>query len=461
MKFLLIFPPSGKYILSRKKNISFGSYLPPIGMLYVASSLENDGHTLEVFDYHFEEEPEEKIQNLSSYDAVGICVHSKDFGESASVAKKIKINNPDIPIIIGGPHCTFHPKKCLEDIPDADISIEGEGEYAIKDVVKSLNGKKRFSESKGVYYKENGEIKKGKPAEVIMDLDSLSFPARHLVDKYDYGKMKGISFGKKKFTTIITSRGCPFRCKFCTRHVTTMETFRKRSSENIVKEFQEINDKFRSVMVIDDNFLVDTKRAHRIMDELIKMDLSLDIYIGGARVDTAERDLYKKMKKAGVKFIGFGIESGNQDVLDFYNKKITLSQIRKAVNLAEEMDFMTMGSFILGAPIETEEHINQTINFSCSLPLDIAFFNPLSYQYGSDLWREAVENGKFSEDGYSHLADSRENLSNFTIEELRRFCGKAFKKFYLRPNYIIRQFKKSLTRNDNYMIKMGIKTLIH
>ena len=461
MKFLFIFPPSGNYILSRKKNISFGSYLPPIGMLYVASSLENDGHCLEVFDYHFEENPEEKIQNLSAYDAIGLCVHSKNYSESASVAKKIKINNPEIPIIIGGPHCTFQPKKCLEDIPDADISIEGEGEYAIKDVVKSLNGKKRLSECKGVYYKENGRIKKGKQAEVIMDLHSLSFPARHLVDKYDYGKMKGIDFGKKKFTTIITSRGCPFRCKFCTRHVTTMETFRKRSPENIVKEFNEINNKFRSVMVIDDNFLVDVKRAHRIMDELIKMDLSLDIYIGGARVDTAERDLYKKMKKAGVKFIGFGIESGNQDVLDYYNKKISLSQIRNAVDLAKEMDFITMGSFILGAPIETEEHINQTINFSCSLPLDIAFFNPLCYQYGSDLWKEAIESGKISEDGYSHLADSRKNLSNFTIEELRKFCGRGFKKFYLRPNYIIRQFKKSLTINDNYMIKMGIKTLMH
>jgi radical SAM superfamily enzyme YgiQ (UPF0313 family) len=240
-----------------------------------------------------------------------------------------------------------------------------------------------------------------------------------------------------------------------------METFRKRSPENIVKEFNEINNKFRSVMVIDDNFLVDVKRAHRIMDELIKMDLSLDIYIGGARVDTAERDLYKKMKKAGVKFIGFGIESGNQDVLDYYNKKISLSQIRNAVDLAKEMGFITMGSFILGAPIETEEHINQTINFSCSLPLDIAFFNPLCYQYGSDLWKEAIESGKISEDGYSHLADSRKNLSNFTIEELRKFCGRGFKKFYLRPNYIIRQFKKSLTINDNYMIKMGIKTLMH
>jgi len=462
MKFLFISPISGKYSLSRKKKISFGSYLPPIGMLYVASSLENDGHNLEVIDYHFEEKPEEKIQkSLSSYDAIGLCVHSNSCSESASVAKIIKIDNPDIPIIIGGPHCTFHPNNCLDDIPDADISIEGEGEYAIKDIVKALNGEKKLSEGIGIYYRKNGEIKKGKQAEVIMDLDSLSFPARHLVDKYKYGRMNGVYFGKQKFTTMVTSRGCPFRCKFCTRHVTTMETFRQRSAENILKEFQEINDKFRSLMIIDDNFLADTKRAHRIMDGLVEMDLGLDIFIGGARVDTAERELYKKMKNVGVKFIGFGIESGNQDVLDFYNKRITISQIRNAVNLAQEMDFMTMGSFILGAPIETEEHINKTIDFACSLPLDFSFFNPLCYQYGSDLWREAIESGKISENGYSHYADSRKNLSNFTIEELENFCGKGFKKFYLRPNFIIGQFVKALTRKDNYMIKMGIKTLMH
>ena len=461
MKFLFISPISKDYSLSRKKKLSVGSYLPPIGMLYVASSLENDGHDIEVIDYNFERKPEEKIQkSLSTYDAIGISVYSGSFSESALAAKTIKINNPDIPIIIGGPHCTFHPKNCLNDIPDADISIEGEAEYAIKDIVKALNGEKKLSEGIGVYYRDNGVIKKGKEAEVIMDLDSLSYPARHLVDKYNYGRMNGAYLVKQKFTTMVTSRGCPFRCRFCTRHVTTMKTFRQRSAENILKELQKINERYRSLMIVDDNFLADTKRVHKIMDELVKMDLELDLYIGGARVDTAERKLYKKMKNAGVKFINYGIESGNQDVLDFYNKKITLSQIRNAVNLAHEMDFITMGSFILGAPIETEHHINQTINFACSLPLDIAIFNILCYQYGSDLWREAVENGKLSEDGYSHFADSRKKLGNFTLDELKKFCGKGFYKFYLRPNYIMRQFVNTLKRKDNYMIKMGIKTLI-
>ena len=121
------------------------------------------------------------------------------------------------------------------------------------------------------------------------------------------------------------------------------------------------------------------------------------------------------MRKAGVKYIMFGIESGNQDVLDFYNKRITLQQIRKAVDLSKKMGFIVAGNFILGAPIEKKQHISKTIKFACSLPLDIVLFYPLNYQYGSYLWFEAVKSGKIrKEDGFSIVADSRKGLGNFT-----------------------------------------------
>jgi len=130
------------------------------------------------------------------------------------------------------------------------------------------------------------------------------------------------------------------------------------------------------------------------MDGLIELDSDIELIIDGARIDSADRDLYKKMKKANVKFIGYGIESGNQDVLDFYNKKITLEQIRKAINLCNEMNFITRATFILGAPFETKQHFEKTIKFACSLPLDIAIFRPLNYCPGAELWDEAVKQGK-------------------------------------------------------------------
>ena len=121
------------------------------------------------------------------------------------------------------------------------------------------------------------------------------------------------------------------------------------------------------------------------------------------------------MKKANVRYLGFGIESGNQDVLDFYNKKITLDQIRKAVKLANEMNIIARGTFIFGAPIETKKHFENTIKFACSLPLDVAIFCPLAYCPGSDLYNEAIKAGKINKNERSIVADSSRGLGNFKV----------------------------------------------
>lgn len=469
MKILLIKPLEIEYTKKsffsepkKKVDIDFQvSYSPPIGLLYVARSIEDEGHTVELIDFYHEENPEEKIKKmLTDFDAVGISVFTFDYDYVAHIAKLIKDADSDFPIIIGGPHCTFIPGNSLNEVPSADVSIEGDGEFAIKDVLKSLEGTKKLSDIPGVRYRDGDEIKNGKPAELIMDLDSIAFPSRHLVEKYDYGKVKNFCYRKPKFTSLVSSRGCPFQCKFCTRHFSIIKTYRQRSADNFVKEIEEINDKYGSAVITDDNFLTDTKRVHKMMDKLIEIGSDLELYIYGARVDKADRELYLKMRKAGVKDIFFGIESGSQEILDYYNKNITLEQIRKSVNLSKEMDFTSTGSFILGAPIETKEHIKQTINFSKSLPLDIVLFRPLIYKYGSDLWIEAVKDGKINEsDGYRVLADSKKGLGNFTYDELDKTCSKATTDFYVRPSYIFRQLSKAIRKKDFSLIKIGLDYL--
>jgi len=463
MKFLLINATEGMRFFAKKKDITStgSSYIPPIGLLYIASSLEKGDHTVEIIDWYCELKPEKKIRkSLSSVDAVGLSVYTDNYPEINHITRLIREIDSEILIFIGGPHCTFHPKKALIDVPAADISVEGEGERVINNIAEVLNGRKKISEISGVYYRKNNKIKTGQPAEIIKELDSLPFPSRHLVDKYEYGKVYDISFYQPKFTTMMTTRGCPFRCKFCTRHVTTIKTYRERSVDNVIKEFQEISNRYGSVMMVDDNFLFNKKRVHKIMDIIIELGSDLDIYIQGARVDSADIEVYKKMKKAGVKHIYFGIESGNQEILDFYNKQITLEQVRKAINLCVKMNFLTLGTFILGAPIETEKHIENTIDFACSLPLDIAVFTPLGYQSGSDLWFEAVKNGCIKEnDGYNLMADKRRGLGNFTSEELKEFCKEGFRRFYSRPSYIFKQIFRGLIRQDFSLIKTGFNYL--
>ena len=459
MKFLLINTArSYSGFALRKIPGLYSPHAPPLGLLYLAKSLEDEGHSTEIIEYFAEKNPYEKIEKLlNSTDAVGLSVMSFPYKIAAQCTKFIKDIDPTLPIIIGGPHCTFHPKKSLKDVPGADISVQGDGENTIKEIAKAFEGNKKLNDVAGIHYNQDERIMAGKPPELITDLDSISFPARHLVEKYDYGKINNSFLFKPKFTSVATTRGCPYQCKFCPKNVPLYREFRQRSAENVVQEIQEIDDKFKSAMIADDNFVTDKKRAHEIMDRLIKIGTSIDLIVSGTRIDSVDRELLKKMKKAGVKYIEFGIESGCQETLDFYNKNITCTQIKEVVDLASEMDFITAGNFIIGAPFEKELHVNKTIDFACSLPLDIVLFQPLSYVYGSKLWDEAVNSGKINQDdGYMFPADNQLGLGYFSKEIYDEYCILATKKFYLRPSYIFRELFKAFRTHDFKLIKTGL-----
>ncbi len=457
MKFLLINSGRGHVTILKAKNKLIPPHVPPLGLLYIGRSLEDEGHTVEVMEYYAEDDPvKQLIRSLPSVDAVGMSVTTYPYQQSAEIAHIIKKIDPTIPLMIGGPHCIFHPEHSLKDIPEADISVSGDGEKTIKHVAQALNGEKNLRDIPGVHFRHGSQIKSGKPYELITDLDTVPFPSRHLVDNYEYGKINDTFIFKRKLTSVITSRGCPFNCRFCPR-TPYYRKFRQRSAQNVIEELQDLDGKYATVQIADDNFLTDTKRANIIMDSLIENPLNIDLIIQGTRVDTANRELYKKMKQARVVYMGFGIESGNQDVLDFYDKRITLEKIRNAVTLAHEMDFLTLGNFIIGAPIETDTHIQETINFACSLPLDMSIFNPLYYMYGSRLWDDAEKAHKIqSTDGYTVKADSRRNLSKYTAEELESICTKATLKFYLRPRHIMQQIIKALRVKRFNLIRAGI-----
>lgn len=460
MKFLLIRP--GDWKKNVKYFIASPSSFPPLGLLYVAATLEQKGHEVEILDYYIEDNGMEKLKKtLISSDAVGMGVHTNELNFSINISNMIKDIDSNIPVIIGGPHCTFSQEQTLKNIPSADICVVGEGEHVILELASYFEGKKDISNVHGIYYRHNGSIRSGKQLKIIDNLDNLPLPSRHLVEKYDYGNFSfGLKF-KKQVTSSITSRGCPFHCRFCTRYSNVIDGwgYRQRSAQNVLQEFEELDGQYGSLFIIDDCFLADKKRAHTIFDGLIKMGSDIDLHIGGTRADYADKELYKKMKKAGVKTLLFGLESGNQDVLDFYDKRVNLQQIGETIKLAREMNFFTVGSFILGAPIETKEHIENTIKFACSLPLDVALFSALGYMKGSQLWYEAVQNNLISSDTAEVLADSKKGLGNFTLEELVKYGTDAFQRFYFRPSYILGQIYRSISRNDYSLLFNGLNYL--
>lgn len=411
--------------------------------------MENEGDTVTLLDFSIESFDERTIRkNVASADAVGITVLSFALESVVNIVKIIKETKPQLPVIIGGPHCTLFPEKSLQEI-QADISVQGDGEGIIHEIKKAMINQISFSEIPGIYYREDGQIKKGADVQFIQDLDSLPFPARHLVKKYTYGSQFTPKIKNANYTSIVTSRGCPYACKFCSRNSVSMKKYRTRSIQNIVEELKEIQAKgFKYVAIVDDSFLSNKTQAHQLFDEIIKERLHLKFIITAARVDVAEKILFQKMRRAGVTHIQYGLESGNQDVLDFYNKNITLQEIRYAVGLSHKLGFFNMGSFILGAPFETRQHFERTVNFAKALPLDSVGFAVLKYMAGSELWCNAVNDGKLSQDDYLVVADSNKGLGLFPEKEIVRYCMTARREYYVRPSFLLRLFIKSLKNND-------------
>jgi len=450
INFLLIYPPIDNSFIDKNSDLPvFKGLAPPLGLLYIAKILEKEKDIVTILDFSAENFDEKKLNDVvKTADVIGITILTTTLPNSIEIIKLVKKTKPQIKVIIGGPHCTLVPKKAMEET-QADICVQGDGEQVITSIKKAMAGEISFSEIPGIYYRENNMIKEGAPLQLIQDLDTIPFPSRDLVKKYIYGREYNPKIKRGEFTSIITSRGCPFNCKFCSRNSVSMKTFRVRSAKNVLEELKEIHKQgYKYVAFVDDNFLCNKKQAHEIFDEIIRQKLSIKIIIFGARVDAAEEELFKKMKKAGVTHIYFGLESGNQDVLDFYNKKTTLDKIRYAVNLSHKVGFFNVGSFILGAPIETKEHFERTIKFAKSLPLDSVSFLHLKYVAGSDLWYEAISKGKISDNDYSIQVGSEKGLSSFSRREIEKYCIKASRNYYLRPRFILGLLIKSLKNDD-------------
>lgn len=440
------------------------SLFPPLGLLYLGAVLEQHGHIPTIIDLGREYLTDDQLRHaLSTADVVGLSVYTNNYQHIAELSKKIKEIAPSIPQIIGGPHCIFLKERSLLDIPTADICCIGEGEQVFPEIFEALQGNKRLSDVSGIWFREKGTIRQGKPLQVLTDLDALPFPARQLVQKYTYPFLPGIITNKTKITTMMTSRGCPFHCKFCSRYGNIIDHygFRKRSADNVIQELLQLNELYDAVMIVDDNFLADSKRAHTIFDSLIQHKTDIEILIIGARVDAADKALYEKMRQAHVIFISYGIESGNQDVLDFYQKKITLQQIRETLKLAHDAKLITMGYFMLGASIETRQHLENTITFACSLPLDIAMFGILNYEMGSMMWFEEVKKKKILPTEFLVRSDSRRGLGKFTVEELQQYVQQAYKRFYFRPSYLFREIFHAFLQHDIRRFHYGLRFITH
>ncbi len=461
MNIFMIFPTSGTLEIASEKLIPTGAWLPPLGLLYLGRILENAGHHVTIHDCNAQNLDKQTLENeIHHADIIGLSLYSaeRELNNSIKIANQIHEIDPTIPIIVGGPHCSLYPEKALEQ-HHATVCIPGCAEQLIIPVVDACAGLREWNTIPNIYYYTGSSIKHNTGSTNPQLIDELPFPARYLVDKYDYGYLLRVKYSVGKTTSMCVGLGCPYSCRFCNLHM-HIPQYRSRSATNCIKELDEVIDKgYRTIAFVDDNFMVNPHTVEAIMDHLIERNADIRMWILGARVDSANKYLYQKMSDAGVEFISFGIESGNQDVLDYYNKKITVSQIKDAVNLSRKMGFFVTATFILGAPIETKKHIKNTIRFAQSIPLDSVTFYPFGYVFKSEIWNEAVEQGLISLDEGDILADSARGLGNIERNELLDYTMKAHNQFYLNPKLWVREITRAITDNDFRHLHVGFRML--
>lgn len=430
MKVLLINPPD-----TASKYKFIGLVAPMLGIAYIAAVLEKNGISVKIIDGSAVDMSWEDLENeIHGYspDLIGITALTPTINQALKTAQIAK-NICDAFVVLGGYHPTFTYNELLKN-NFLDAIIIGEGEYTMLELAKAIEDGTDLREVKGIATKEFITP----PRPIIENLDELPFPARHLLpmDKYKILNMK-LTTG-----TMISGRGCPHKCSFCSSAAMHGHKLRMRSAGNIVDEMEHLIDVHDAEMIafMDDTFTMNRKRVEEVCAEIKNRDL--DFYWGAtARVDNLSENLLKKMKDSGCITLFLGVESADQQHLDNLNKNVTIDRIRKTFELTHQLGVRTIASAVLGMPGDTRQSIEKTIKFVKSLNPSYAVFSLATPYPGTDFYNKAFSQNLIKVNDWSKytlLSPVLETV-DCSLEEIKGLQKKAFREFYLRPSYIIRQ----------------------
>ena len=451
MNITLIYPPYSGIYGSFKPAAELVAYYPPLGLTYLVSALSRD-HSVSIIDMEVEGLGVDDVKELlikHSSAVVGVTSTTPTHHIAEELFKLVKNIDKNIITVSGGPHPTSLPKQTLKETKELDFIVCGEGEKTLPEIVNSLEGEKDFSKIEGIAWRRGGKIIVNSRRKLIENLDELEFPARNLLnnEKYLWSVPKK---GIVPITTFMSSRGCPFQCVFCSQRVLFGEVMRYRSVENIIQELCEIKETYgiNHIIWLDDTFGINKKRAYEVCDSIIKEDLGIT-WECMTRVDVITKKLLEKMKASGLVRLSFGVESGNQHILDAAKKGITLDQIRRAYDIATELDLETRMSVILGLPFETRKTVKKTIDFMKSLKAYQAYVN-IGTPFPATEYYEMAKNGYgglhlLSDDWseYRRWGNAVIEVNDLSRDDLIRLQKRALLDFYLRPKQILYNLKRA------------------
>lgn len=437
--------------------------IPPLGVMYLASSLQKEGIQTQILDTQFKEFDDYKKIELEisrrKPDVVGIQTLTFSLPDALTLAKITKSIDPNIKVVFGGRHVDIYPQETIA-FKEVDALVLGEAELTLPKLIKHEFDVKKLKDVKGLVIKDKGKKIATGQLELIKDINSLPFPARHLTGYVNYGDLLS---KKKSYTTMISSRGCPHNCSFCDNH----QIFRKRTASNVVDEMEHCVSKgVEEIMIYDSTFTTDKKRVLDICKSIRERKLDF-IWSTPTRVDCINAELVKAMKRAGCERLQYGIEAGTQKVLDNLRKGTSIEQIKKAIEITKKEGITVFADFMIGSPGETREDILTTIDLAKQLNIDYATFQITMPYPDTDLYRDGLKKGIFKEDYWKEFAKSP--VEDFEPaywgeyldkEELKGLLNLAFKRFYLRPNYIIRRLiRLSSLEEFKRQVKAGLRLI--
>ncbi|UCE96190.1 MAG: radical SAM protein [Candidatus Bathyarchaeota archaeon] len=453
MKFAFISPGANQELSLTEKSKVVGSW-PPLGILYIATLLKDEGVEVSVLDQAAEGYSivqTAKWVERQDPDILGFSALASSGKTAARIAQKVREINPDITTVFGNYYSTFNDQRILTTYPQTDIIVRGEGEETTKELVKSLEKNHSLKKVKGITFREKNKIITTPDRPLIKDIDTLPIPDRALLKTEYHSTLIGAIGAPKKFTTLLSSRGCPYRCKFCGCQKIAHGTWRPRSVEKTFEELQMLaSEGYRQFLFVDDSLTINQKRIIKLCRKISKERLDVE-WICEGRVNHSSYELMRSMVKAGCKIIYFGIESSCQRILDYYQKQITPQQSRTAVKTARKagMDII-VGSFIIGAPGETRQEIEKTLKFAQEIHLDVPQYNILGVFPGMPLWDEFREKGYLTEEQEEQHWEMGVAVANIhpdtvSYEEIKELIRHYYRQFFVRrPNFFLEQIARTL-----------------
>ena len=470
-KILFLKPPTGIPGQNIVRDFVYGCWcngrrvggmeMPPLNDLYVATHAKHEKLESIFIDAHMEPERLRQLEKESfeKIFAVVVLTSTQSFTKDTEYISKIKSLNPNVHSIMFGSHPTFMPEFCLKN-EFVDYIILREPEESIKQLIIALYEKQPIEDVLGIGYKNSSKEPKINPLRPFVDMNDLPIPDRTLLpQKADYFNPV---VKKVPYTTMQTSRGCPGKCIFCTAPTFYGRKLRYRSASNVLEEFRQIKRLgYKEVFIRDETFTAAKARNKEICNQMIAENMDLS-WIANGRVDMIDKETMQLMKKAGCHLIKFGVESGSNKILNSYKKGTNTEQAEAAFRWAHEVGLDTHAHLVLGGPGETPGTISQTIKFVKELDPTTASFGILTPYPGTELFEMVASKHPEIRDGSASNMNNlhtsgfySESVCGLKSDYLSKAVVRAYRKFYLRPNYLFKRLMSIETLEELFILAIA------